>query len=64
MSIVFCIQFTGLSSFDLLYLTIGIAIFGLPALSEGYDDYVKPFIMPIGLPVGKVTIHTFKPRPF
>ena len=49
----------GLSSFDLLYLAIGIAIFGLPALSKVYDDLVLPFIMPIGLPIGKVKVKLY-----
>ena len=46
--------FSGLSSFDLLYLTIGIAIFGLPALSTFYSDLIVPFIMPIGFPIGHI----------
>lgn len=45
---------SGLSSFDLLYLAIGIAIFGLPALSKDYHDHFLPFIMPIGFGVGHV----------
>lgn len=45
---------SGLSSFDLLYLAIGIAIFGLPALSKDYHDLFLPFIMPIGFGVGHV----------
>ena len=44
----------GLSSFDLLYLAIGIAIFGLPALSSFYDDHFLPFIMPVGFGIGHI----------
>ena len=34
--------------FDLIYLMIGIAIFGLPVLSLDYKANIFPFILPIG----------------
>merc|ERR1711879_342433 len=37
-----------LSMFDLVYLMIGIAIFGLPVLSMDYKAKIFPFILPIG----------------
>ena len=40
--------FVALSMFDLVYLMIGIAIFGLPVLSMDYKAKIFPFILPIG----------------
>jgi hypothetical protein len=46
--------FLGLSSFDLLYLTIGIAIFGIPALSSNYQEDILPYILPVGFGIGHI----------
>ena len=36
-----------LAIFDLLYLVMGIAIFGMPALSEWYNQKIYIFIVPV-----------------
>ena len=46
--------FSGLSTFDLVYLMIGIIIFGLPCLSEFYRTICLPYILPIGFGVGHI----------
>ena len=44
-------HFTGLlialALFDLLYLVMGVLIFGLPTLSDWYDENVFPKLMPV-----------------
>ena len=46
--------FTGLSSFDLVYLVVGIAIFGLPALSDYYHKKVLHYVVPICFGFGHI----------
>ena len=45
---------TGLASVDLLYLTFGTLLFGLPKLSKFYMVKVLPYIEPIGLPLAHI----------
>ncbi|XP_059087497.1 FMRFamide receptor-like [Tigriopus californicus] len=44
----------GLSSFDLLYLTIAIAIFGLPAVSPSYSRTIYVYILPVSFGFGHI----------
>merc|ERR1712223_1980658 len=44
----------GLSIFDMLYLIIGLSIFGLPELSQSYKDQVYIYIMPVGYGLGHI----------
>ena len=46
--------FAGLSSFDLVYLVVGIAIFGLPALSEYYHKKLLHYVVPICFGFGHI----------
>ena len=46
--------YTGLSSFDLVYLVVGIAIFGLPALSDYYHKKVLHYVVPICFGFGHI----------
>ena len=46
--------FAGLSSFDLVYLVVGIAIFGLPALSDYYHKKVLHYVVPICFGFGHI----------
>ncbi|TRY71962.1 hypothetical protein TCAL_01149 [Tigriopus californicus] len=43
-----------LSSFDLLYLTIAIAIFGLPAVSPSYSRTIYVYILPVSFGFGHI----------
>ena len=45
---------TGLASVDLVYLTFGTLLFGLPKLSKFYMVKVLPYIEPIGLPLAHI----------
>ena len=47
-------DFSGLSIFDMLYLIIGISIFGLPAMSEWYREEIFVYIMPLGYGLGHI----------
>ncbi len=44
----------GLSLFDILYLTIGIAIFGLPAVSPAYARTLYVDILPVAFGFGHI----------
>ena len=46
--------FAGLSSFDLVYLVVGIAIFGLPALSDYYHKKLLHYVVPICFGFGHI----------
>ena len=49
-----CLQNVGLSIFDMLYLIIGISIFGLPEMSQWYKERVYIYIMPFGYGLGHI----------
>ena len=40
--------------FDMLYLIIGISIFGLPAISKWYEKEIYVYIMPLGYGLGHI----------
>jgi len=46
--------FAGLSLFDILYLTIGLAIFGLPAIWGWYSARVYGHILPVAFGFGHI----------
>ena len=52
--IIYFLYCLGLSIFDMLYLIIGLSIFGLPELSQAYKDQVYIYIMPVGYGLGHI----------
>ena len=49
-----CLSNVGLSIFDMLYLIIGLSIFGLPEISQWYKESVYIYIMPFGYGLGHI----------
>ena len=50
----FVFTYVGLSIFDMLYLIIGLSIFGLPEISQWYKEKVYTYIMPVGYGLGHI----------
>ena len=50
----FVFTYVGLSIFDMLYLIIGLSIFGLPEISQWYKERVYTYIMPVGYGLGHI----------